>query len=231
MRRISALSLTLVLLALFPLSLHASTGMEEVNTPIKTVGAPAIDLQNAAGVPIGGRDEAAQLSLSMDISKLDPIPSEDWQPTSLSLSNAATFNYPPENSVVDYAVDLWGSMNFRAQVKYRGKNFRLIIDLDNHKSLLAAAMLRKLGYPVDSPQYYPKLRVRFPTLEVMEKFIEDLPLETGFSRDSWIVRQDLKNLTVDLRSDHVRLVRHLRKWVRYREPRSSSRMQLLHLRE
>lgn len=173
--------------------------MEEVNTPIKTVGAPAIDLQDAAGNPIGGRDEAAQLSLTSDLSKLDPIPNDGWKPESLSLSNAADFNYPPEASEFLFLNDISGTMNYRAQVEYQGRPFRLVVDIDNHKSLIAAALLRKLGYPVDSPQLYRNLRLRFKDLKSMDEFVENFALETGFSRDSWIVKKNEKSFTLDLK--------------------------------
>lgn len=188
----------LTALFLISASVFAGVGTEEQMMPIKTTGAPAIDLVYG-GKPID-RDEATDLvKHGVDLSTLDPLPSDPWQPTPLSFSNAEKFNYPPNGSQVDFKNDISPKGNYRGQVEYNGSPFRIVIDMDSHQYLMNAAMLRKLGYPVDMPKRYQRLQLRFTTLDEMKNFIENFAFETGFSRDRWLVSVDEKNLTVSLK--------------------------------
>jgi len=171
---------------------------EEHPMEMKTTGAPAIDLLYQ-GKAID-RDEATDLfKRGVDLSKLDPVPSDPWQPQPLPFSNAEKFNYPPEGAIVHFQNDISPRGNYRGQVEYTGRPFRLVIDMDNHQYLMNAAMLRKLGYPVDMPKRYQRLNLRFSTSEALKSFVENFAFETGFSRDRWLVKVDEKNLSVSLK--------------------------------
>lgn len=165
---------------------------------IKTTGAPAIDLLGLDGKPVGDRDAAIDLRATVDLSTLNPIPNDTWQPTSFPVSNVEKFGYPPESSQVHFLNDIEPNGMYRGQVEFNNRPFRLIVDMDNHQAIMNAALLRRLGYPVDMPKHYKNLAIRFDTAEQMKTFVENFAFETEFSRDRWLKKVDEENLVVSL---------------------------------
>ncbi len=191
------LPISSLLILFISTSALASSGADEYPMAIKTTGAPAIDLMYQ-GKAID-RDEATDIAKrGIDLSTLDSAPHDLWKPVSLPLSNAEKFNYPPEGAQVVFQNDVSPKGNYRGQVTYYGRPFRIIIDMDNHQYLMNAAMMRKLGYPVDMPKRYQQLSIRFTNIKTMEGFIDNFAFETGFSRDVWLKAVDAKNLIVTL---------------------------------
>jgi hypothetical protein len=176
---------------------HGSETPTELPMPFKTTGAPAIDLVYQ-GKAID-RDEAADLSRKgIDLSRLDPLPNDAWQAVPLPVSNAEKFSYPPENGEVRFLNDIAPNGMYRGQVEYFKRPFRLIVDMDNHQALANAALLRKLGYPVDMPKFYRSLSIRFDTADQMNNFVENFAFETQFSRDRWLKKVDTEKNIVFL---------------------------------
>ena len=176
---------------------YAGETPNEIPMEIKTTGAPAIDLVYQ-GRAID-RDEAVDLARKgVDLSTLDPLPSDPWQANSLPVSNAEKFQYPADYSQVHFLNDIEPNGMYRGQVEYAGRPFRLIVDMDGHQALMNAALLRRMGYPVDVPKHYKNLSVRFDSKEQMQNFVENFAFETEFSRDRWLKRVDEKNFVVTL---------------------------------
>ena len=183
--------------ALVVLSARADSPTE-LPMPIKTSGAPAIDLVYH-GKQID-RDEATDLAKSgVDLSTVDPLPSINWQSASLPVSNVEQFAYPPASSQVHFLNDIEPNGMYRGQVEYYGRPFRLVVDMDNREAIMNAGLLRRLGYPVDMPKAYKELSIRFDTLAKMKAFIDGFAFETQYSRDMWLKKADEKNLIVTLK--------------------------------
>ncbi len=179
---------------------HANETPNELPMEIKTSGAPAIDLMYQGHPVDGGRDGAIDLAKKgIDLSTLDPLPNDAWQPASLPVSNADKFGYPPTASQVHFLNDIAPNGMYRGQVEYYGRPFRLIVDMDAHQAIMNAALLRKLGYPVDMPKHYDELALHFDTLVQMRNFIDNFAFETEFSRDRWIKSVDEKNLVLSMK--------------------------------
>jgi hypothetical protein len=159
-----------------------------VAIPIKSKGTQAVDLIYQ-GQEID-RDEAADLLESgVDISLLDPKPSDIWTPNSLSYSNAEKFHFPPDGSTVHYRSLMSNpSEMVRARVETEGslQAFRLVIYLDTHAAMARAALMRALGYTVDTPQYYRTLKVKFASIEARDQFLDTVSLFTKKQTSIWI---------------------------------------------
>ncbi len=180
-------------------SLFISTAQadDQVRIPYKTNSEQAIDLVYQ-GRKID-KDQAAQLQTrGVDISELDPAPNDIWTPEALPYSNAQKFGYPADGAKFDYSSKMNASGFFRGQVLHNHRPFRLVVDMDHHQAQAIAALMRRLGYPVDSPKNYRKVTVRFASKEEMDGFYYDMGLNTRFARERWITREDLNTLEVDL---------------------------------
>jgi hypothetical protein len=170
---------------------------DQVRISYKTNSEQAIDLVYN-GRPID-KDQAAELQIKgIDISQLDPMPNDIWTPKELPYTNAEKFNYPPEGASFDYSSKMNASGFFRGQVLHNNRPFRLVVDMDHHQAQATAALMRRLGYPVDSPKNYRKVTIQFQSKEEMDGFYYDMGLNTRFARDRWITREDLSALRVDL---------------------------------
>ncbi len=178
-------------------TVRAADSPNELPMEIKTTGAPAIDLVYQ-GRAIDRDEATALMKKGFDLSTLDPIPSDPWQPAKLPISNADKFGYPGDGSQVHFLNDVEPNGMYRGQVEFYNRPFRLVVDMDNHQAIMTAAMLRALGYPVDMPKHYKNLAVRFDTAEQMKNFVENFAFETEFSRDRWLKAVDEKNLVVSL---------------------------------
>lgn len=190
----------------------APTRAEEVKIPLSAISQPPANDLIYNGTVIDS-DTAMGLvrTQGFDLSTLDPfvkkitpagiLKNDFWTPDPLPISNADQFEYPTEENVtVDYQ-DVMDSPDgtYRVQVKHNGKPFRLIVDPDNHQALASAALLRKLGYPVDSPQWYKTLKLRFPNKEKYDLFLSDLPYFAHFLAETWVTEKNEETLTLTLK--------------------------------
>lgn len=147
------------------------------------------------------RDQAAQLrEKGVDLSKLDPAPNDLWQGGVLPITNEEQWNYPPESTdlqnPIEVRVDsLMPSSRglFRSRVEYgtgaEARPFRMVMSLDSHAALMRAALLRRLGYAMQSPKHYKRVRVRFETLEDRETFLDELSARTLTALDRWVIEK------------------------------------------
>ncbi len=147
----------------------------------------AIDLQNKG----------------IDLSTLDPAELEAWSNTSNTLSNENQIGYPREdNPVLDYDSifpaptppsrrkndnSVSHVLLFWARLTYNGQPFRLAASFGLHGSLMRNALLRKLGYNLPSPKYYPRLTVRFPSEAKRTEFLDGLADQLLGQRERFIV--------------------------------------------
>jgi hypothetical protein len=200
---------TLILLLAFsvvgsPILAHATETPNDLPMSMKPSGAPAIDLTYQGKLIVGGRDGAIDIQKSgVDLSTLDPTTSDVWQPTSLPLSNADKFGYPPESSQVHYLNDLSSKDMYRGQIEYYGRPFRLVVDMDGSQAIMTAALLRKLGYPVDMPKHYKNISVRFDDEKQMDAFLDTVHFDSGFIADRWANKIDRKNFIVTLQDVNI----------------------------
>jgi hypothetical protein len=174
-----------------------------VGIPIKDEGIPAIDL-NYQGSPID-RDEAIDLSQrGVDLSNLDPSTSDAWKPESLPLSNAEKWNYPKAGATVKFVRDLGALPGmYRASVLAgEGSNqlpFQLLVSTNAHTALTTAALLRKLGYPIASPQWYPNLSISFSSVADLKLFVDDTVRRLQKSQQNLFVQVDEEAKRIDLK--------------------------------
>jgi hypothetical protein len=203
-------SMTIAALAV----LFAGTTLSPVNANAESKALPtsAIELKNgeapASDLLLNGQpldaDRAADLrKAGMDLSLLTPVANDIWSDTKLSAidssaeSSAATF--PADSTVLEYKslVPLNPEGWFRTQVQGVGKDgqtrlYRMLLSLNTHQALMRAALLRKLGYPVQSPQWYRQVRVRFSSDAELKKFVAEIPTQAGLvDNKRWVLNEDL----------------------------------------
>jgi hypothetical protein len=150
---------------------------------------PASDLFYQ-GMAIDELDAIDLIKKRVDLSLLNPVESKLWQNRKLPVSNQQDLDYPSDDVTFIYK-DLKASPSeiFRAVVHAENnsqKQFVLVASLDNHTNILRATMLRLLGYDLDVPRYYPKLKIKFKNLEEKKKFIELVGEQTLTKRDRWV---------------------------------------------
>jgi len=150
--------------------------------------APAVDLTKDG--QLIDRDEAFDLlEQGYDLSRLDPASNKAWSPEPLPFSNEAELNFPPDGGTVDYDSDLTNGESdfYRTRVITDGERpFHLIAGLDEHASLVRAALLRALGYKMHSPKHFRVLTIRFTDLAARDAFLSSLGQYTRTNRARWI---------------------------------------------
>ena len=163
-------------------------------------GAPAADLLDQ-GQPID-RDHAFELSKKgVDLSLLDPPTSDIWRAEGgLPIVQAGeSQGYPPQGAKVVYESGMASSQGlFRSRVKVGGQPFQLLLGLNGHGALSRNALLRKLGYPIPSPQYYSNITVQFESIAARTSFLNSLSDGTLTARTRWIVDlpEDIPEVTL-----------------------------------
>jgi hypothetical protein len=150
------------------------------------VGAPAVDLiyENS---PID-RDQAVDLiSQGVDISVLEPAPSDAWQTSALT-ANEATSDFPADGAALTFQERMPSANGMlRSRVSAEsGDNFQLIASLDAHAAMARSALLRKLGYPVSTPKRYAALTIKFQSIADREAYLDSLSDSTLTARKRWV---------------------------------------------
>lgn len=138
---------------------------------------PSVDLVYN-GFPLDP-DKAVDLSKSgLDLSLLDPQETDSWQNQSYDTNDLEKWNYPKESSILTFHSVMIANPQhwFRAQLVQGDQMFRLNMGLGIHQALIRAALLRKIGYPVQSPQHYQKLTIKFSSENEKKNFIDQLAL-------------------------------------------------------
>jgi hypothetical protein len=177
---------------------------------------PASDLE----FKNGRIDEVDALELKKngsDISYLNPYKSNLWQNKKHKAHNYDKLNYP---KIVDVKFKKFKSSPreiFRTVVidkEDSSKQYVITASLDNHTNILRASLLRQLGYDLDVPKLYHKMKISFDSTQEKEKFIENVGEQTLTKRDKWIIENSkekeiiVKGFTlepVELRNVNVHL--------------------------
>ncbi len=156
-----------------------------------TSGAPANDLRYQ-GHEIDA-DYAIDLQdKNVDLSTLDPTPTDVWQNTSYPATDEQGVPFPAEASEVTYDIDPGSTGGLvRARVLYtdpkvlvmKPLSFQLVVGTHLHDALARAALMRRLGYPIPSPRHYKKLTVRFPDLPSRDLFLDQISDASAMARE------------------------------------------------
>ncbi|MEK6578885.1 MAG: hypothetical protein AABZ55_06635, partial [Bdellovibrionota bacterium] len=183
----------LTLLSIFAGFQAIPTFAASLVVPTNTVEAPAVDLVYQ-GKPID-RDSAVDLAAKgVDLSTLDPVSTDAWSPTSLSMDDGKGAVFPAEGSLLDFDSISWGTRGiFRVSaISGQGdqaKAFRVHMSLNSHVAMMNSALLRSLGYASPTPRYYRALTIRFKNLETRQIVLDEMVRETGRAEgDSrWVI--------------------------------------------
>lgn len=200
----------LVVLSLFCTAQSALAESKAVSTAAvstKNNEAPASDLLDQNG-PLDA-DRAADLrKTGIDLSRLNPQASDVWSDQKLSALDNSTAAFPSESTIPTLQWKSKMPLNpegwFRGQVQAIGADgqsriYRLVMSLNTHQALMRAALLRKVGYPVQSPRWYKKLRVQFENAQAKKEFISDLSIEGGLvDHKRWVIENAESKLEVVL---------------------------------
>lgn len=173
--------------------------MESVERPETLYSTPAKDLFYEGKKLPPNKAGERRANEKLDLSKIDPIPNDIWQPTRLPISNADLFNFPADGASLEFAGQLEASGLYQAQVTADGRPFRLTIDMDGRQSAALSGLLRTMGYLVDTPKPYKTVKLHFKNEAAYKDFVENYNMETRFNRDTWLVSEDPANLSVILR--------------------------------
>lgn len=156
-------------------------------------------------------NQAAQLSERMDLSDLNPRESKFWQDKTFSASDADTRGYPKASIGVFSPKSesfITGRAKFTSLHLVQSKEnpkayYRMAVSFASQSMMMRAALLRKLGYYVNSPKYYKNLKVTFKNEAEKEQFIAQLADDLGgidLTARTWIVDNDKKDHSLVLQS-------------------------------
>ncbi len=153
-------------------------------------GMPAVDL-TYQGQPIDP-NQATKFS-SDELSKLEPVSNMTWQSAPLPLEDGA-IAYPKEGSEFNFdpVQSYFSSSKFMYRMnvtsKEDGQIYRIVAGYRSHNSPALAGLLRKLGYPIQSPKHFKTVIVRFPDDRAREDFIDHFTMVVG-SFNRWLVQK------------------------------------------
>lgn len=170
---------------------------ESVSIPLKTIKKPSSDLvQNGTVLEVG---QAATLAAQgVDLSTLDPQENKMWQ----NKKYPTTDEFQPKETTVLYqSTEAQLPFTFMARVQSAANPqqfYRLSLSRMTHTTLMRAALLKKLGYYVPTPQYSKNLRVVFKSEEEKNEFLSMATntMSTDFKSRGWISENDTKNHSV-----------------------------------
>ncbi|WP_413288602.1 hypothetical protein [Bdellovibrio sp. HCB337] len=167
---------------------------ESISIPLKVVKKPASDLvSNGAVLEVG--QAATMAKQGQDLSILNPQENKMWQNQKYGMTDATQ---PREVAVRYQSSEAQLPFTFMARVQ-SGTNpevfYRLSLSRMTHTTLMRAALMKKLGYYVPTPQYSKNLRVYFKSEEEKADFLR-MAQETmisDFESRGWVTENDTKN--------------------------------------
>jgi hypothetical protein len=170
---------------------------ESVSIPLKVVKKPASDLmQNGQVLEVG---QAATLaSQGVDLSALDPQENKMWQNQKYPVIDATQ---PQETAVTYQSTEADNTFTFMARVQSTQdptKFYRLTLSRLSHTTLMRAALLKKLGYYVPTPQYSRNLRLLFKSEEEKTDFLTaaQKSMTSDFQSRGWVSENNVQNHSV-----------------------------------
>ncbi|MFZ4403394.1 MAG: hypothetical protein ACOYOK_04770 [Pseudobdellovibrionaceae bacterium] len=171
---------------------------ESVSIPLKTIKKPANDLLNQNGQPIDAAQAASLAYQGLDLSQLNPIENKIWQNQKYSATDAVNEAPQGVKYLSDEAQLKFTSMSRVQSLSDAKKYYRMTLSRLSHSTLLRAALLRKLGFYVPSPQYYPQLKIQFSSEAEKNTFVENAKVSTiaDFESRKWLVSDDKKNHSI-----------------------------------
>lgn len=179
----------------------ATAFAESVAIELSKTDLPAVDLVHE-GRPLDP-DRAVDLrKQGIDLSRLNPKENDVWRERSLSASDEGRHHYPAESSTLQFHSKVLDNPSgwFRSQVVSGDRMFRLSISLNTHQALLRAALLRKIGYPIQSPKWYAKLKIGFQNTSDLQKFKFNISEEAGLVESTrWVIGEEDETNTLVLR--------------------------------
>jgi len=150
---------------------------QSVSLPLKTTKNPATDLMDRTGRPLDVGEATALAERGQDLSLLNPQPNKFWQNQKYAAVQTQGLNYPVASVGVQFLSDEVQSLGtYMARVQSRNNPevyFRMSLSRFSQSTLMRAALLRKLGYFIPSPQFYRNLRVFFNDEKEKETFLEN----------------------------------------------------------
>lgn len=178
----------------------------------KAIPTTAIELKNnespASDLLLNGQpldaDRAADLrKQGKDLSLMNPVANDIWSDAKLSAVDQGDRHYPADNSspliefksIMPLNPEGW----YRTQVEATGEDgqvrfYRMLMSLQTHQALMRAALLRKLGYPIQSPRWYRQVRVKFANADERKKFISEIPVQAGLvDNKRWVLNDGEKD--------------------------------------
>lgn len=134
----------------------------------------------------------------IDLSTLDPADNDVWNNTSLSLTNEDEMGYPNGDTAVfefDSPFAAPGNSDENgshfllswARLTYKNQPYRIAASFGLHAALIRNALLRKLGYTLPSPKYYPRLKIRFTSKEKRDQFMNNLSDKNLANTCRWVI--------------------------------------------
>lgn len=147
------------------------------------------------------RDEAMTLKRKgIDLANLNPKISDFYLGKTLPIKNIN--NYPlAHNPKVQFdgfkksPTEIFRSFIINQE---DGRRYTLSASLDVHAVIARASLMRKLGYDVDIPKYYPKVTINFKTIEEKQDFLLELSDKTLTARARWVSSE--QDLSLELKS-------------------------------
>ena len=195
------MSLRIVLVCALCLMVLSIASADSVTMPLNSVKKPAADLITSAGAPIDVGQAAAMAGQGTDLSLYNPQDNKMWQNRSYPAVEEKPGAYPQGNNGVKFLseeagiVKAFTYMSRVQSVENPGKFYRFSLSRYSHTALMRAALLRRLGYFVESPKYYKNLRVFFASEDEKKTFQTNA--ETNMIVDmasrGWIIEDNKTN--------------------------------------
>lgn len=201
------LCLIVLLAGLIPLSVHSQNSLERI--PLESIRLPSNDLV-LPGFGVLTPEEAFERQLHplqpLDLSALNPIPSELWidNVNSVLTPELDDLQIVSGEETVFRGVLTSQSGTFRFNVETLNQAdqgpYIVVLDKALHTLFLRKNLLRKMGYKIPAIKYIPKLKIDFEDLEQKNKFLKtDLPRATFGAPSRWVIQGlDNDDLTIVL---------------------------------
>ncbi|MBC96840.1 MAG: hypothetical protein CME63_03765 [Halobacteriovoraceae bacterium] len=165
----------------------------EERIPLKSKRKPSDDL-----IYQGKRlsaEEIYRLSLTedIDLSQLNPIESEVWSSQPISENQSGVSINISSNSELHFKgviTSNQGLVRFNGQLEEGTQDdgiYTVMMSKTLHTTLLRDALLKRLGYIIPTIKYYPKVNIRFDSVEQRDHFLtKSLPEGTYGAPSRWL---------------------------------------------
>lgn len=192
-----ALSLFLILSSATMALAQATAGIPLPGSN-RAVKKAASDILSAQGKLLDPNELSAQVQNGFDSSSLNPQDNKLWQNKSYSAQNrkdispngigAQSFN---EFIFVSEGAALPGRATFYQVKSASGEIYRLGITNFGQATMMRAALLRKLGYSINSPRYYNNVKISFKDKEQKDLFLTDAQsdISVDFASRKWVISE------------------------------------------